>query len=596
LPPVLDKRAELRKSDRRSVSGNRRQAGMSSMRLALVAIVVLVVGGWAHAAVAADTLDGEFYGLQMPFHGQRPAGETLSATCTPQADGTFTYAFAFTGAQFPAGGPFPGSWIETGTATWGPAIFPVSGLPPVGDPLSLAGSFTITAPNGTVVGTLALSPVAPAIPAFGDFGFCSGAWFMTAHGAYTASITTTSGTTIEHGRAVLNISSPDGRASTSFSAAAGNLSLLPATATVATGSIATVTATVTSAAGAPLRNRSVLVSTDSGPVDFCTTDASGQCSFSYQAPASFTGVDHVTACTDLDFDITIDPLTDTCGTASVTWTSPDANGNGVYDSIEVAGSNPPAFDDGAGTTGSVGSNPDGLPFVVADAASSADGVSITVGGTAGAVSFTVCAGYPISIGAGSIVTLTCGSVRLTVVSGRAQVILGGGLTTITIPAGDTGYVNTNPDGSYVVKNLDGSAPITITEGGVTSTVPAGGHTTVQAWRFTGFSQPVENNGVLNAAKAGRVIPLKWRIVDAANRPVLTLSSAGIATQSLDCPGGTPTADIPQSTAGASGLQNLGNGYYQLNWSVPKAYAGSCKTMVLDIGDGVTHTARFDFTK
>jgi hypothetical protein len=566
------------------------------MRLALVAIVVLVAGGWAHAAVAADTLDGEAYGLRMPFHGQRQAGETLSVACTPQADGTFTYAFSFTGAQFPANGPFRGSWVETGTSVWGPAIYPVFGLPPVSDPLSLDGSFTITAPNGTVVGTLALSPFAPAVAAFGDFGFCVGRWFQTSSATSTATITTASGTTTEHGRAVLNVSSPDGTAGTSFSAAGEHVSLLPASATVPSGSVATVTATVTTAAGAPLANRLVEVFADSWPADSCSTDASGQCSFSYQAPASFAGLDHVTACADGNFDFTIDALTDPCGSASVTWTNPDANGDGIYDSIEVAGSNPPAFDDGAGTTGSVGSNPDSLSFVVADAASSADGVSITVGGGTSAVSFTVCAGYTITVSAGSTVTLTCGSVRLAVSSGQAQVILGGGVTTITIPAGDTGYVNTNPDGSYVVKNLDGTAPITVTEGGVTATVPAGGQTTVRAWRFIGFSQPVENGGALNAARAGQVIPLKWRILDAANRPVLTLSSATIATLSLDCTGGTATADVPLQTAGGSGLQNLGNGYYQLNWATPKSYAGSCKTLVLDVGDGVTHTALFGFTK
>jgi hypothetical protein len=48
-------------------------------------------------------------------------------------------------------------------------------------------------------------------------------------------------------------------------------------------------------------------------------------------------------------------------------------------------------------------------------------------------------------------------------------------------------------------------------------------------------------------------------------------------------------------AGSSGLQNLGNGYCQLNWKSPTIYAGSCKTLHLNIG-GVTHDALFQFTK
>jgi hypothetical protein len=48
-------------------------------------------------------------------------------------------------------------------------------------------------------------------------------------------------------------------------------------------------------------------------------------------------------------------------------------------------------------------------------------------------------------------------------------------------------------------------------------------------------------------------------------------------------------------AGSSGLLNLGNGYYQLNWKSPATYAGSCKTLHLNLG-GVAHDALFQFTK
>jgi hypothetical protein len=48
-------------------------------------------------------------------------------------------------------------------------------------------------------------------------------------------------------------------------------------------------------------------------------------------------------------------------------------------------------------------------------------------------------------------------------------------------------------------------------------------------------------------------------------------------------------------AGSSDLQNLGNGYYQLNWKSPTSYASSCKTLQLNIG-GATHNALFQFTK
>ena len=79
-------------------------------------------------------------------------------------------------------------------------------------------------------------------------------------------------------------------------------------------------------------------------------------------------------------------------------------------------------------------------------------------------------------------------------------------------------------------------------------------------------------------------------------PITALSTATIRVASLNCALGTTVDQLEEVAAGASTLQNLGNGYYQLNWKSPKTYADSCKTLQLDIRDGVTHDARFSFTK
>lgn len=36
---------------------------------------------------------------------------------------------------------------------------------------------------------------------------------------------------------------------------------------------------------------------------------------------------------------------------------------------------------------------------------------------------------------------------------------------------------------------------------------------------------------------------------------------------------------------ASGLQNLGEGYYQFTWKTEKNWVGSCRTLRLELGDG-----------
>jgi hypothetical protein len=117
-----------------------------------------------------------------------------------------------------------------------------------------------------------------------------------------------------------------------------------------------------------------------------------------------------------------------------------------------------------------------------------------------------------------------------------------------------------------------------------------------SYKFVGFDSPVDNNGVLNAAKAGQAIPLKWRLLDASSNPVTNLASVKVTATSLACSLGTTTDALEEYAAGSSGLQNLGNGYYQFNWKSPTNYANSCKTLNLDLGEGSPHTALFKFTK
>jgi len=114
--------------------------------------------------------------------------------------------------------------------------------------------------------------------------------------------------------------------------------------------------------------------------------------------------------------------------------------------------------------------------------------------------------------------------------------------------------------------------------------------------FVGFSSPVDNPDWVNKVKAGQAIPLKWRLLDANNDPVTNLSSASISVAGFSCSLGETVDLLEEVAAGASGLQNLGDGYYQLNWKSPTSYAKSCKTLKLNIGEGSTRNANFQFTK
>lgn len=122
--------------------------------------------------------------------------------------------------------------------------------------------------------------------------------------------------------------------------------------------------------------------------------------------------------------------------------------------------------------------------------------------------------------------------------------------------------------------------------------------------FRGFGTPLDATA-LNVAKAGRAIPLKWQVFDENVAPVLDLDPGVVKVSSVaiacDAAGGASDA-LEEYAAGASGLEHLGEGVYQLNWKSPKAYAGSCRRLRLDLGernpDGSVfyRTADFQFTR
>jgi hypothetical protein len=126
--------------------------------------------------------------------------------------------------------------------------------------------------------------------------------------------------------------------------------------------------------------------------------------------------------------------------------------------------------------------------------------------------------------------------------------------------------------------------------------------------FVGFASPVTNFAV-NLATAGQAIPLGFQVFDENNQPIANLA---LCTQQnpSSCPSGSVDILDYQSScsvdgnddvgavvaggSGNSGLQNLGGGSYQFNWKTQKAWAGTCRTVQVNLLDGVNHTAVFKF--
>jgi hypothetical protein len=110
-----------------------------------------------------------------------------------------------------------------------------------------------------------------------------------------------------------------------------------------------------------------------------------------------------------------------------------------------------------------------------------------------------------------------------------------------------------------------------------------------------FGSPIDSPPTNNRASAGRTIPVKWRLTDAAGSPVGDPSTfSSVTSGSTTCSASDPIDDV-ETYAGASGLQYLGDGWWQFNWATPSSYAGQCRVMRLNLaGPGIGPTALFEF--
>jgi hypothetical protein len=117
---------------------------------------------------------------------------------------------------------------------------------------------------------------------------------------------------------------------------------------------------------------------------------------------------------------------------------------------------------------------------------------------------------------------------------------------------------------------------------------------VYPYAFDGFFEPISMD-IVNTAKAGQTIAVKWRLTDASGAPIDDPGSfVNLRSQPDSCDVGGP-ADAVETYAGSSGLQYLGDGYWQFNWKTPKSYAGKCRTMYIEFAGGLTSpTVMFQF--
>ncbi len=110
--------------------------------------------------------------------------------------------------------------------------------------------------------------------------------------------------------------------------------------------------------------------------------------------------------------------------------------------------------------------------------------------------------------------------------------------------------------------------------------------------FAGFFQPVDNGAVFNSVKAGSSVPVKFSL---GGFQGLDIFLGGYPlSRKLTCDSSAPLDDVEQTaTAGGSSLSyDATSDQYNYVWKSNRAWAGTCRQLVVILKDGSMHTANF----
>jgi hypothetical protein len=157
----------------------------------------------------------------------------------------------------------------------------------------------------------------------------------------------------------------------------------------------------------------------------------------------------------------------------------------------------------------------------------------------------------------------------------------------TVPSGQTIDTTSFGPHTFVVKALDGS-------GNIIGSVQ---RTYFVQYPFKGFFAPVNNEPVLNTAKAGSAIPVKFSLTGNQGLDIF-VDSTYPKSQTIACDATAPADGIESTvSAGNSSLSYDGSSdQYTYVWKTDSSWTGTCRALVLKMKDGTVRRAVFKFAK
>lgn len=113
--------------------------------------------------------------------------------------------------------------------------------------------------------------------------------------------------------------------------------------------------------------------------------------------------------------------------------------------------------------------------------------------------------------------------------------------------------------------------------------------------FDGFFGPISNPPDVNTVRAGSTVPVLFSL--GGDQGLDVLADGFPASQEIDCETGDVIGALePTRAPGNSGLTyDADTDRYNYPWQTSRSWAGSCRQLVLDFGDGIDYAATFEFT-
>jgi probable HAF family extracellular repeat protein len=161
-------------------------------------------------------------------------------------------------------------------------------------------------------------------------------------------------------------------------------------------------------------------------------------------------------------------------------------------------------------------------------------------------------------------------------------------------------VGTLPDGESIDTASVGQKTFTVRASDMVGNSTSESSTYSVVYDFDGFFNPVNNPDVLNRARAGSAIPVKFSLGGDQGLDIFAGPDEGSSVPrsgSIPCGSTDPVDAVEQTvTANSSGLTyDPATDLYTYVWKIQKNWTG-CRQLVVKLADGREYRANFEFTK